>query len=95
MSAYVIVQVNVTDAAKYEAYKSLAAAAVEKHGGRYIVRGGEAEDLEGTRPYSRLVVLEFETIEQAKRWYQSLDYQKAKSARAGAGVGVFTVVAGV
>ena len=95
MSAYVIVQVNVTDPAKYDVYKPLAAAAVEKHGGRYIVRGGEAEDMEGTRPYPRLVVLEFGTYDQAKAWYRSPEYQKAKVARAGAGIGVFTVVAGV
>lgn len=95
MAAYVIVQVNVSDAAKYDAYKRLAAAAVEKHGGKYIVRGGEAEDMEGSRPYSRLVVLEFATYDQAKSWYHSPEYQKAKSARAGAGDGVFTVVAGV
>jgi len=94
MSAYVIVQVSITDASKYDVYKPLAAAAVEKHGGKYIVRGGEAEDLEGKRPHARLVVLEFPSYEQAKAWYHSPEYQKAKAARAGAGNGVFTVVAG-
>ena len=95
MAAYVIVQVDVTDAAKYDEYKKLAAAAAERHGGRYIVRGGEAEDLEGQRPYPRLVVLEFATYERAKQWYHSPEYQKAKAARSGAGRGVFTVIQGV
>lgn len=95
MSAYVIVQVDVTDAAKYDEYKKLAAASVEKHGGKYIVRGGNAEDLEGTRPHPRLVVIEFATYDRAKRWYHSPEYQKAKALRSGAGRGVFTVVAGV
>jgi uncharacterized protein (DUF1330 family) len=95
MAAYVLVQVNVTNPAKYDEYKKLAAAAVEKHGGKYIVRGGGAEDLEGERPYSRLVVLEFKGVDQAKAWYRSPEYQAAKKARTGAGDGVFTVVAGV
>ena len=94
MAAYVIVQVDVTDAAKYDEYKKLAAAAVEKYGGKYIVRGGQAEDLEGQRPYPRLVVLEFATYDRAKRWYHSPEYQRAKSTRSDAGHGVFTVVAG-
>ena len=95
MSAYVIVQVTVTDPTKYDEYKTLAAAAVDKHGGKYIVRGGDAEDLEGKRPHARLVVLEFPSYDQAKTWYHSAEYQKAKAARAGAGTGVFTVVQGV
>ena len=95
MSAYVIVQVDVTDAAKYDVYKPLAATAVEKHGGRYLARGGETEDLEGVRPHARLVILEFPTFEQAKAWYHSPEYQAAKAARESAGRGVFSVVAGV
>jgi uncharacterized protein (DUF1330 family) len=95
MAAYVIVQVTVTNPAKYDEYKPLAAAAVEKHGGKYIVRGGKAEDLEGTRPHARLVVLEFPSYDQAKSWYHSPEYQQAKATRAGAGDGVFTVVDGV
>lgn len=95
MSAYVLVQVNVTDPAKYEEYKKLAAAAVAKHGGKYIVRGGDAEDLEGARPYPRVVILQFGTVDQAKAWYGSPEYQAAKQARTGAGDGVFTVIDGV
>ncbi len=95
MAAYVIVQVNVTQPGPYEAYKALAAAAVQQHGGKYLVRGGAATDLEGSRPYPRMVVLEFANAGQAKRWYASPEYQQAKKAREGAGEGVFTVIEGV
>lgn len=95
MSAFVIVQVNVTKPEQYEEYKKLAALATQKHGGKFLVRGGAATDLEGSRPYPRLVVIEFPTVDQAKGWYASPEYQQAKKAREGAGVGVFTVVEGV
>lgn len=95
MSAYVIVQVNVTKPEQYEEYKKLAAIATQTHGGKFLVRGGAATDLEGSRPYPRLVVIEFPSSDQAKAWYASPEYQKAKKAREGAGVGVFTVVEGV
>lgn len=95
MSAYVIVQVNVTNPEQYEEYKKLAAIAAQKHGGKFLVRGGAATDLEGSRPYPRLVVLEFANSTQAKMWYASPEYQKAKKAREGAGEGVFTVIEGV
>jgi uncharacterized protein (DUF1330 family) len=95
MSAYVIVQVNVTKPEQYEEYKKLAAIATQTHGGKFLVRGGTATDLEGSRPYPRLVVIEFANATQAKMWYASPEYQKAKKAREGAGEGVFTVVEGV
>jgi len=95
MAAYVLVQVNVTKPEQYETYKPLAAAAVQQYGGKYIVRGGAASDLEGSRPYPRIVVIEFPSAEQAKKWYASPEYQKAKWAREGAGEGVFTVIEGI
>lgn len=95
MAAYVIVQVNVTNPEQYEEYKKLAAVATQKHGGKFLVRGGAAIDLEGSRPYPRMVIIEFPSTDQAKLWYASFEYQQAKKAREGAGVGVFTVVEGV
>ena len=59
MAAYVLVQVSVTKPEQYETYKPLAAAAVQQYGGKYIVRGGTASDLEGSRPYPRIVMIEF------------------------------------
>jgi len=81
---YIIAQAAVTDAARYEAYKKLAQLAVEKYGGRYVVRGGATHLLEGDWHPPRLVILEFESADQAQRFYDSPEYQAARNARAGA-----------
>lgn len=87
MPAYIVVQVRVTDPAKYDKYRLLAAAAIAKHGGRYVVRGGASEILEGkdATPPLRRVVVEFPSMEAAKRFWNSPDYEQAKATRAGAG----------
>ncbi|MBL8700213.1 MAG: DUF1330 domain-containing protein [Alphaproteobacteria bacterium] len=84
MAAYIIVDAEVTDPAKYEGYKRLTPAAIAKHGGRFIVRGGMHETLEGSWTPHRVVVLEFPSMEAAKRFYASPEYAEAKAARAGA-----------
>ena len=95
MAAYVIIQVNVTDEERYGEYKKMTPATLERYGGRFLVRGGAAEDLEGARSHSRVVLLEFDSMESAKTWYDSPEYQEAKSVRAGAGDAVFTALEGV
>lgn len=95
MPAYVVVQVEITDQAKYEAYKALTPAAVSKYGGRFIVRGGQAEDLEGRWDVPRLVILEFESVARAKEWYESPEYRHARQVRAGGANMIMTVVEGV
>lgn len=77
MAAYFIVDVDVKNPQAYEAYKQAAAASIAQYGGRYLVRGGRHEVLEGTWRPTRLVVLEFPTIEAATRWYTSAEYGKA------------------
>lgn len=94
MAAYVVIQVNVTDAEKYEDYKKLTPASIEKYGGRFLVRGGAHVDLEGKLKHSRLVLLEFSDVERAKQWYASPEYGEAKAVRAGAATAIFTVVEG-
>ena len=81
MSAYVIMDIRVTDPAGYEGYKQLAAAAVNSHGGKYLVRGGENETLEGDWDSQRLVILEFENSVKAKAWLNSPEYAPAKALR--------------
>ncbi len=81
MTAYVLVDIDVTDPARYEDYKSLAAASIEQYGGRYVVRGGKVEVLEGTWPMSRFVMLEFADGDAARRWYNSPEYATAKTIR--------------
>lgn len=84
MPAYIIVDAEVTDPIKYEGYKRLTPAAIAKHGGRFLVRGGAHERLEGDWTPNRVVVLEFPSMEAAKRFYASPEYAEARAARAGA-----------
>lgn len=83
MPAYVIVQVDVHDAGTYERYKALAPASIAAHGGRYLVRGGRTEQLEGAWHPARLVVLEFPDAERARQWWASEEYTPAKAIRQG------------
>lgn len=95
MAAYVVVQVNVRDPAAYERYKALAAPAVAAHGGRYIVRGGRTEPLEGSWNPPRLVVLEFPDAERARSWWGSDEYGPAKAIRQQCAVTEMLLVEGV
>ena len=81
MAAYVLVEVEVTDPATYEEYKQLTPATLVAYGGKFIVRGGAFETLEGDWKPNRVVVLEFPTVEQAKTWWNSPEYSKAKAIR--------------
>ena len=81
VAAYVIVNVDVMDAAGFEAYRQAVPATIAQYGGRYLGRGGRHETLEGTWQPTRLVVLEFPSVEVAKRWYESDQYQKIKPLR--------------
>jgi uncharacterized protein (DUF1330 family) len=81
MTAYVIVDIDVHDPVGYEQYKQLAPAAVALYGGKYIARGGRTETLEGEWSPSRLVILQFESIEQVKQWLDSEEYRAARQMR--------------
>lgn len=81
MSAYVIVEVEVTDLVGYDDYKKLAPPAVALYGGKYLARGGKNESLEGGWQADRLVILEFPSIENAKAWLNSPEYAPAKALR--------------
>ena len=81
MSAYIIVDVQVTDPEVYTGYTKLVPATVEAYGGKFIVRGGAAENMEGDWEPNRVVVLEFESVAQAKAWYNSEEYRKPKGIR--------------
>ena len=81
MSAYVIVDIEVTDPIGYEEYKKLAPATVALYGGKYIARGGQTETLEGDWTPKRLVILEFESVERAKAWLNSPEYREPRKMR--------------
>jgi len=81
VSAYVIYQGEVFNPVLYDEYKVKAAASIAAAGGRYIVRGGEIEVLEGEPPMGRTVVLEFPTMDAALAWYQSEEYTQIRTIR--------------
>ena len=81
--------------AAYEAYKQAAAASIAQYGVRYLVRGGKHEVLEGDWRPTRLVVLEFPSVDAAKRWYASDEYNTAKPIRLEHAVGHLVLVVGV
>ncbi len=81
MAAYVILDITVNDPAKFEDYKKLAPPAIEAYGGKYLVRGGSMEILEGDWKPNRIVILEFQSIEMAKNWINSPEYSDARALR--------------
>jgi len=95
MSAYVILDIDVHDPATYEEYKKLGPASIAAFGGRYIVRGGRTEVLEGDWQPNRIVVLEFDTIEMARAWVDSEEYAPARKLRQAAARSNVIIVAGV
>jgi uncharacterized protein (DUF1330 family) len=95
MSAYIIVNIDVTDPVPYERYKAMAEATVTAYGGRYIVRGGPAERLEGAWEPKRVVVLEFPDAARARAWWGSEEYRPAKEVRNASARSDMILVAGV
>ena len=81
MSAYVIVDVEVKNLEKYEEYRKLAPAIVRAHGGKYLARGNKIECLEGNWTPKYIAVVEFETFEKARAWYESPEYVSIRSIR--------------
>jgi len=94
MSAYLIVRIAITDWSRYREYTARTPAVVAQYGGRFIVRGGEMETLEGPDETRRVVVIEFPTLAQAKTFFQSAEYTRVKQYREGAANGEFLAIAG-
>lgn len=94
-SAYVIANVRVTNPEQYEEYRRLSTIAMKAHGAEVCVRGGAVTVLEGDWQPDRVVILKFESVEKAQAFYDSTEYQAAKTARQGAAVMRMVVVEGV
>jgi uncharacterized protein (DUF1330 family) len=75
MKGYVIANVSVADTAAYEGYRSRTAAIIAQYGGRFLVRGGAVEVREGDPGIGRLVILEFPSMDAARTFYDSPEYQ--------------------
>lgn len=95
MPAYIIVDIDVVDLATYEKYKPQAGPTVEKYGGKYIVRGGKREVLEGDWDPKRVVILQFDSVERAKAWLNSDEYREPKKLRHASAKTNMIVVEGV
>ena len=81
MPAYVTVQIEIDDRETYREYIQLSPASIEAYGGRFVVRGGATETLEGTWAPERFVILEFPSMDAARRWWSSPEYAEAKAMR--------------
>lgn len=87
MAGYLIADIEVTDPEKYEDYRKVVPDTIAKYGGEFVIRGGVGEALEGDWKPNRIVVLKFESLERAKEWYNSDDYQGIIGLRFGASEG--------
>lgn len=94
MSAYVLINITITNPERYADYAKLAPGTVAQYGGRYLARGGRAETLEGATPAGRVVVIEFPTSDQAKTWLNSPEYAGPKAIRHSASTSTMFVVEG-
>jgi uncharacterized protein (DUF1330 family) len=95
VSAYIIADVLVKDPVEYENYKRQTPPSIAQFGGRFVVRGGHAEVLEGDWQPNRVVVLEFPSLAQAKKWWASEEYAPVKAIRLRAASCRLIVVEGV
>jgi uncharacterized protein (DUF1330 family) len=95
MAAYVVLNIEITDPVRYPDYVKVAGETVQLYGGRFLVRGGKAEKLEGSVEPKRIVILEFPSIERAKEWWNSAEYREPKSIRQAASVSETILVEGV
>lgn len=81
MAAYVILDIDVKDSAGYEEYKKQGAPTILAYGGKPLARGGKVEVWEGNWQPKRMVMLKFKNVEEAKKWWNSSEYQQAKKLR--------------
>jgi len=95
VTAYVIADIDVHDAEAYREYVALVPGTVEPFGGRFVIRGGEHETLEGEWRPQRLVMIEFPSADHARRWYESPAYIAAMAIRHRTSTGSLVMVEGV
>ena len=81
MAGYIIADVDVHDAEAYGEYRKLVAPTIEKYGGKFVVRAGAHEVVEGDWKPNRVIVIEFESVARAKEWYNSEEYAPALAIR--------------
>jgi uncharacterized protein (DUF1330 family) len=95
VAAYVVVDISQTDPERAARYRELSGPSVDRHGGRFLARGGRLTVLEGKWEPDRLVIIEFPSSNAAQAWFDSDDYGQARAVREGAGTWQMVVVDGV
>ena len=95
MPAYVLAEVEITNPEGYKEYGAMVPATIQKYGGRFLVRGGKAHTLEGDWPERRRVIIEFPTVEAARKWWDSPEYEKPKALRRANSNGRLILIEGV
>jgi uncharacterized protein (DUF1330 family) len=95
VSAYVIAHIDVKDPERYKDYIHMSPISITKYGGRFIARGGKTDVLEGNWHPKRLVLLEFPSAEQARRWWESEEYAPARALRQATSYGELVIIDGV
>jgi uncharacterized protein (DUF1330 family) len=95
MPAYMIVDIEIHDPAAYDEYRKVVGPTLAQYGGKFVVRGGKIDVLEGSWNPKRIVVLEFESAARARQWYDSEEYRVPKQIRMRASKGNIIVVEGV
>jgi len=94
LAAYVIAEIEITDTEGYKPYTEAVPASIAAYGGRFVVRGGATEVLEGDWPARRRVIIEFPTMEVARAWWDSPEYEKPKAMRRAASRGRLILLEG-
>lgn len=95
MPAFVIANITIVDPVRYEDYRRMVPATLVPFGGRFVVRGGQTEVLEGEWRPSRLVLLEFPSVERARAWWNSPEYAEARALRQATSTGTLIILEGV
>ena len=95
MSAYFIIQINITNPENYKDYIVQVTPIVKKFGGKYIIRGGKSENVEGSWPFERTVVLKFPSYNMVKKWHNSEEYRPIKKIREDNSEGNAIIIDGV
>ena len=94
MTGYIVADIEITDQDEYQRYARQTLATIEKYDGKFLVRGGQPETLEGDRSPKRIVIIEFPNVEQARAWYDSPEYAAIKGIRQAAAISHIMILHG-
>jgi uncharacterized protein (DUF1330 family) len=94
MAVYMVFNEQITDQVKFETYRQQAGALILRNGGRFLVRGGNVTSLEGNPGLHRVVIIEFDDMAAARRFYDSDEYRPLIQLRQSASTGYAAIIEG-